>query len=112
MRSGTPSSRASTTTSSSAEVFSSRASFLHNRNRRRGFRLFYVVQCGRLADPVLNVGKARRAGEANRLHQLCVKGAGVLRAQVVHRVDAEPADDRKASLHARDLEQRALMSEL
>src|SRR5438874_1597907 len=74
--------------------------------------LFEAVEHGRLADPVFDVGQAWRAGEPDSLDELCVQVVCLLRVQIPHRVDAEPADQWDPSLHARDFEQRALMGEL
>ena len=74
--------------------------------------MLHDVERGRLADPVFDVGQAWRAGEPDSLDELCVQVVCLLRVQIPHRVDAEPADQWDPSLHARDFEQRALMGEL
>ena len=43
---------------------------------------------------------------------LACSAVGILGAQRLHRIDAQPADDRQEVVHARDLEQRALVREL
>src|SRR5690348_5241900 len=74
-------------------------------------RLDDIERC-RLADPVLDVRQARRAGEADGLEQPGVQHLRVLRPQVRHRVDAQSTYQRQPAVHARDLEQRALVDEL
>ena len=73
---------------------------------------FDDVQGCRLADPVLDIRQARGAGQTDRIGELCVQLHRILGAQRLHRLDAEAADYWQLALHARDLEQRALMRKL
>lgn len=71
-----------------------------NWNRPFRFELLDDIQRRSLADPVLNIAEARRAGEPDRLDELRVQSLRILRAQVFHRVDAEPPDQRNPAIHA------------
>src|SRR5437868_500879 len=83
-----------------------------DRQRFLRFRGLDDVERGGLADPVLDVARRRRAGEADRLEQLLVQVSRVLGAQVRHRADAEAPHQRDPALHPGHLEQRALVDEL
>lgn len=83
-----------------------------NRPRLLRFGCFDDVQRRRLAYPVLNIRKAWRAGQTDRIDHFGVQCVSVLRAQVAHRLDAQAADDGQEVVHARNFKERALVHEL
>src|SRR5438093_5721373 len=74
-------------------------SLLDDRDRLLRFRWLDDVEAGGLADPVLDLAPRRRAGQPYRLEQRRMQLAGLLRAQVWHRVDAEPSHQWDPALH-------------